>query len=1709
MKKLLLLPITLLLFSYLGLAQCPVENSWSYGGNGEAEFSHTYYEGETSTIFAIGYFETEITLGGNTYTTPNAGETGKYVAKLDTLGNFIESWQIMPGFNIVGGGASQRGYFEPGAFLNSNEIFVPTTYQDTDGNFVFVVESYDLTGGQLWSKTFQGGPNEYGNFGFDAIDMDGFGNLILTGVFHDKISFDGDQGPEEVGTDGSSTAFVMSLYSFDGFVDVFVPITSNGDMELFGLETDENDGVYISGNSYGATSIDIDGTVTNYSGGNSGFIFKMTFEYETFTGTLDWISILESDIGVEIPALKYEFDGANGSRLHYAAVDYPDDSADGTIVDSKVGALNVIDGARLWEHEMAVPDWYYLAYTSWLDPQTQSIYYPVWAKSGAQFQSELYMDGTLLEDSISSLVIVQKFNTVDGSSEVISPTLYSFIGDVVVLNSGSVYAQSNYTSAGDNVTLGQLNPASYPFFYGYINNSGSSNTTLDAVLEATTSTNAGTVVYQWYKDGNTIAGATDPTYIPLDTGFYSVDIINTIGCNFKTKSIKITEPSGRQLDSLALVDFYQTTNVNDTSWTNTSNWLTGTLDSWHGVTLNSEGTHVESLDLNNNNLYGNIPASIGDLGALKRLHLYSNNLSGNIPIEIGELDSLQELILHTNPLTGNIPAEIGNLLNLIDLRLSATELSGSIPSQLGNLTKLEILYLGFSQYSGVIPTQIGNLTNLRELDLQTNQLEGLLPTELGNLTALQTFVAQGNNLNGEIPASLESLTNLIYIDISENNFSGNFPDIIHLPNIERIYIYNNPLLVTEIPSDLDQLTQLRSYHIDYTATIGGEFPAVIFDATFMESYGLSGMGFTGSLTEADVAQLSNLTDLYINGNLLTGDLPQAFVDLPNLNALDVSNNYFTSLPDFSSSTMLQSLVVSSNQFDIADLLPNAQADIPNFVYVPQRRIGENQDVTPAVGSDVVLSTTIEDVNGANYQWLFNNDSLSGATSANYDIVNFNSLKAGAYVLQASHPDLPELILLSAFINVKANINASRFYVDNNVTHTADFRDIYQAVSATKEGDTIYVAGSETMYADAAVFSPRIIIGPGYFIEENVNTQYNKASAKTPFLNITKDAGGTFVYGMEVEVIYLNNQSSRLPDTLKNVHLEGNKIDVISMGDKNQNIAITRNFVKRLQINSTSLLGVNRTYNDIFVENNIIDSVSTLFAEISAAENGLNNFNFDFNTIKYISDSINDVSFNNNIIDVNLSGNASGSGNITFGEANFTNASGSFTFDNDFIPQDNSLDKGAFAGASPYVLSGLPPLPHIYDVVIGPRLSATVSAGNQNGNNINSLRYLFRRNNMNSNAYSASGFDAGQDISVQFLPNRTELEANQNYELVMVAIDNQGKRSHRTYVPYEAIAANLSGNVIDVNASGVNSSTVRLFEINPYAEKYDTAAVLVLENSNNFLFENLILGDYIILADPSPENHPDLLPTYLGNTIDWELAETLLLETNTSGVVIEVASKPEEITEPGSTISGVMFEEYDDADSSLRVLPRRRVSGSGVSVRRLSGSTRENYSKLRLLNDQDLVAYVKTDENGEFIIPNLPAGEYRIQCDYPGVEVDETTDIFFSVSGNAAEEVTVEALVEDGKITVTETGRVTANKPKEATTFKFYPNPANTIINMQLENSFGEYKVSILNLNGVVVKETIIPQGASTLDIKELNTGMYLIQLQDQDGNYFISRLIKE
>jgi len=220
-------------------------------------------------------------------------------------------------------------------------------------------------------------------------------------------------------------------------------------------------------------------------------------------------------------------------------------------------------------------------------------------------------------------------------------------------------------------------------------------------------------------------------------------------------------------DSLALVDLYNSTG--GPNWANQDNWLAGPVSTWYGI-LVTEG-RVIAIDIENNNLNGNIPSSIGNLSRVEELILWHNEINGSIPATIGNLSDLEVLWLDYNQLIGNIPSSMGNLTNLLYFTLSSNKLSGHIPSSLGKLSNLQILVLSDNHLSGSIPSQFGNLAAIYTMYLDNNQLSGHIPSEFGNLANLSALLLNNNQLSGSIPSELGSLTALSSLILSDNHFT--------------------------------------------------------------------------------------------------------------------------------------------------------------------------------------------------------------------------------------------------------------------------------------------------------------------------------------------------------------------------------------------------------------------------------------------------------------------------------------------------------------------------------------------------------------------------------------------------------------------------------------------------------------------------------------------------------------------------------------------------------------------------------------------------------------------------------------------------------------------------------------------------------------------------------------------------------------------------
>jgi hypothetical protein len=114
---------------------------------------------------------------------------------------------------------------------------------------------------------------------------------------------------------------------------------------------------------------------------------------------------------------------------------------------------------------------------------------------------------------------------------------------------------------------------------------------------------------------------------------------------------------------------------------------------------------------------------------------------------------------------------------------------------------------------------------------------------------------------------------------------------------------------------------------------------------------------------------------------------------------------------------------------------------------------------------------------------------------------------------------------------RVNNNAGKSGVFNvNGNRVVVFADLTSALQSLKrggannvnKGDTIHIEGSVTPYGKTpqtatncdTVYKKVVIIGPGYLLGDNPETQHYKESAKIRTLFIAKEAGGTVIAGME-------------------------------------------------------------------------------------------------------------------------------------------------------------------------------------------------------------------------------------------------------------------------------------------------------------------------------------------------------------------------------------------------------------------------------------------------------------------------------------------------------------------------------------------------------------------------------------------------------------------
>ncbi|MQM20949.1 hypothetical protein Taro_053979 [Colocasia esculenta] len=314
--------------------------------------------------------------------------------------------------------------------------------------------------------------------------------------------------------------------------------------------------------------------------------------------------------------------------------------------------------------------------------------------------------------------------------------------------------------------------------------------------------------------------------------------------------------------------------------------------------LDGRWENIEIFDLSSNRLYGNLPASTGNITTLKELHLFDNNVEGGVPSSIGKLCNLKFLDLAGNNLslplpesleTSNICASRRPLPNLEYLRLSNNEIPGLLPEWVGDLPKLKELSLGYNSIGGPIPASLGRLSLLTDMGLQGNALNGSVPSTIGQLQRLNILDISSNNLSGNISeAHFSKLRELKILLMSYNSLVVSVSSTWVPPFQVRRLEMGSCHLGPRFPPWLR--TQKALKYLDFSnASISDRIPPWFWDLS--SNLSLLNMSFnriTGQLQSP--MNIESFADIDLSSNLLSGRLPLPSNDVA---LLDLSNNRFS------------------------------------------------------------------------------------------------------------------------------------------------------------------------------------------------------------------------------------------------------------------------------------------------------------------------------------------------------------------------------------------------------------------------------------------------------------------------------------------------------------------------------------------------------------------------------------------------------------------------------------------------------------------------------------------------------------------------------------------------------------------------------------------------------------------------------------------------
>lgn len=283
---------------------------------------------------------------------------------------------------------------------------------------------------------------------------------------------------------------------------------------------------------------------------------------------------------------------------------------------------------------------------------------------------------------------------------------------------------------------------------------------------------------------------------------------------------------------------------------------------------------------------------------------------------------------------------------------------------------------------------------------------------------------------------------------------------------------------------------------------------------------------------------------------------------------------------------------------------------------------------------------------------------------------------------------------------------------------------------------------------------------------------------------------------------------------------------------------------------------------------------------------------------------------------------------------------------------------------------------------------------------------------------------------------------------------------------------------------VDSSWLYLISYDPNTQSLiavdSTIAYSSNPNSNNFCFYNVAPGTYRVKAamDPANPAYATHLPTYQGNTLLWNFADTISVcpSVNNLSIVFISGANP---GGPGF-IGGLVSQGANKTQNTALV-------GATVILKDNSGN---------------VIAWTKTDVNGAYSFASLAYGTYHISVDvlnlYGSEKIVTISAAAPSSTGNDME-LNLNPVSIDAGFNI------------ETASLSLYPNPAKAEVQIALtaaQNSELAWSVYSVSGQEVMTGSYEVAQGNNllTLDCHSFENGLYFVRLTEKNGAAFTLKM---